>query len=279
MTLRSTCAIVLKIVDHGESDKLVTFYSNNLGRITGIAKGAKKSRHRFVNKLELFSRLQMLYRPPRNPSGLLFISEAELLCAHLSLRTSFQRYVAAMYICELLLRFTRDSDPDPQLYALLQWALVSLDHADTPQKITALYHLQLLAVVGYRPEIQQCGHCGHPVGPGRSYLFIPGSGSLLCSACHHQQGPHSSRLSVQALKFLASAQMVPLERLNRLQLSRQTAAEAMEALYHYTFHLLQQDIHSWQAMRALAAVPARKKNAPSPGAIQATSGNCPSATT
>ncbi len=279
MTLRSTCGIILKVVDHGESDKLVTFYSNDLGRITGIAKGAKKSRHRFVNKLEVFSRLQILYRPPRSPSGLQLISEAELLCAHLSLRTSFQRYVAAMYICELLLRFTRDSDPDPQLYALLQWALVSLNNADTPQKITALYHLQLLAAVGYRPEIQQCGHCSHPVGPGRSYLFIPGSGSLLCSACHHQQGSHSNRLSVQALKFLASAQMVPLERLNRLQLSSHAAAEAMEALYHYTFHLLQQDIHSWQAMRALAAVPARKKKTSSPVAMRASSRSFPSATT
>jgi len=277
MTHRSTCGIVLKVADHGESDKLVTFYSSNLGRITGIAKGAKKSQQRFVNKLEVFSRLHILYRPPRNPSGLLFISEAELLCAHLSLRSSFQRYVAAMYICELLLRFTRDSDPDPQLYTLLQWALVSLDNADTPQKITALYHLQLLAAVGYRPELQQCGHCRHPVGPGRSYLFIPGSGSLLCSACHHQKGPHYNRLSVQALKFLASAQMVTLERLNRLQLSGQIAAEAMEALYHYTVHLLQQDIHSWQAMRALAAVPVRKNAIPLPGAMQATTRSFPSA--
>lgn len=183
-----------------------------------------------------------------------------------------------MYICELLLRFTRDSDSDSQLYALLQWALVSLDNADTPQKITALYHLQLLAAVGYRPEIQQCGQCSHPVGPDRSYLFIPGSGSLLCSACRHQQGQHSNRLSVQALKFLANAQTVPLERLNRLQLSSHTAAEAMEALYYYTFHLLQQDIHSWQAMRALATVPARKINASSPGAMQDFHRSFPSAT-
>lgn len=258
MTLRSTCGIVLKISDHGESDKLVTLYSSDLGRVTGIAKGAKRSKQRFVNKLEEFSHLQILYRPPRGPAGLLFISEAELLCAHLSLRKIFQRYVAAMYISELLLRFTRDNDPDPQLYALLQWALVSLDNADAPQKIAALYHLQLLAAVGYRPELQRCSNCRHPVGPGRTFLFIPGSGSLLCSSCHHQRGPHYNRLSIQALKFLASAQIVTLERLNRLQLSGQTAAEAMDALYHYTFHLLQQDIHSWQAMRTLNTMPTRK---------------------
>jgi DNA repair protein RecO (recombination protein O) len=252
MTLRSTCGIVLKISAHGESDKLVTFYSNDLGRVTGIAKGAKKSRHRFVNKLEEFSHLQIVYRPPRGLTGLLFISEAELLCAHLSIRKDYRRYVCAMYISELMLRFTRDNDPDPRLYALLKWAFASLDAEDTPQKIAALYHLQLLATAGYRPELHRCGSCQQPVSPDRTYIFLPGNGSLLCSSCHlWQGGPAFNRLSVQTLKFLARAQIAGLERLNRLQLSGQPAAEALESLYHYSFHLLQQDIHSWQAMRSL----------------------------
>jgi DNA repair protein RecO (recombination protein O) len=63
---------------------------------------------------------------------------------------------------------------------------------------------------------------------------------------------------VQALKFLASAQATGLKRLNRLQLSGYTATEAMESLYYYTLHLLQQDIHSWQAMRGLSAAPTRR---------------------
>ena len=100
MTLQSTCAIVLKVAEHGEADKLVTCYSRELGRITGLAKGAKRSARRFVNKLEEFSLLQLFYRPPRSPSGLTFIGEAELLRAHLSLRTVYPRYVVAAYLGE-----------------------------------------------------------------------------------------------------------------------------------------------------------------------------------
>ncbi len=66
MTLQSTCAIVLKVAEHGEADKLVTCYSRELGRMTGLAKGAKRSSRRFVNKLEEFSLLQLFYRPPRD---------------------------------------------------------------------------------------------------------------------------------------------------------------------------------------------------------------------
>lgn len=265
MTLRSTCGIVLKISEHGEADKLVTLYSNDLGRVTGIAKGAKKSKQRFVNKLEEFSHLQIFYRPPRGlTGGLLLISEAELLCPYLSLRKNYRRYVAAMYISELMLRFTRDHDPDLRLYGLLKWAFSSLDKGDVPQRIAVLYHLQLLAAAGYRPELNQCSNCLQPVGPGRTFVFLPGTGSLLCSSCHLQQEPYHNRLSVQALKFLASAQITSLERLSRLHLSGRIATEAMESLYHYTLHLLQQDIHSWQAMRGLSATASRKTGIASP---------------
>ncbi|NOQ45602.1 MAG: DNA repair protein RecO, partial [Desulfobulbaceae bacterium] len=85
MISRRTRGIVLSVSAHGESDKLVTFYSPDLGRSTGIAKGAKRSKQRFVNKLEEFSLLQIMYRPSRG-SGLLFLSEAELDRAFLSLR-------------------------------------------------------------------------------------------------------------------------------------------------------------------------------------------------
>lgn len=253
MNLRSTCGTVLKISEYGETDKLVTLYCTDLGRITGIAKGARKSKQRFVNKLEEFSHLQIFYRPPKETSGIFLISEAELLSSHLTLRQDYRRYAAASYLCELILRFTRDNDPDPKISALLQWSLSSLNLAHAPQKIVVLSHLHLLAAAGYRPELNQCSHCRQPVGPGQTYILLPGNGSLLCRSCHAPHDRHSSPpLSVQTLRLLARSQTTGLERLNRLQLSPQTVTEAMQALYHYTLHLLQQDIHSWQAVRTLA---------------------------
>lgn len=255
MTLQSTCAIVLKVAEHGEADKLVTCYSRELGRITGLAKGAKRSARRFVNKLEEFSLLQLFYRSPRSPSGLTFIGEAELLRAHLSLRTVYPRYVAAAYLGELTLRFTRDNDPDRRIFSLLQWALDALDRGEAAAKTAALFHLRLLDATGYRPELHRCGHCGQPVGPGRSFLLLPGTGSLLCSVCQPSPAAPGSRLSVQTLKFLAQAQRAGQDRVNRLQMPERSAGEALEALYRYTLHLLQQDIHSWKCLRVLLAEP------------------------
>ena len=80
---QTTRGYVLHIAGYGEADKLVTLYSNDLGRFTAIAKGALKSKQRFVNKLEPYSLLSLFYLPPRTSSGLYFLEEAELLAANL----------------------------------------------------------------------------------------------------------------------------------------------------------------------------------------------------
>ena len=54
-------AIVLRSIDYGESDRIVTFYTADFGKVKGIAKGAKRSSKRFANTLESFSRLQLLF--------------------------------------------------------------------------------------------------------------------------------------------------------------------------------------------------------------------------
>jgi len=251
MTLRSACGTVLRVADYGEADKLVTLYCSGPGRVTGIAKGAKKSRRRFVNKLEMFSLLRIFYRPPRGPAGLLLISEAELLAAHLSLRTDFRRYAAAMYLSELTLRFTRDNDPDQRLYILLNWAFTALDQGKMPQQIITLFHLHLLETVGYRPELNHCIACRQTVQAKHSYIFLPGSGSLLCNACSPGTNSHTLGLSIQTIRLLASAQSFELDRLHRLHFPAHALAEAMTALHYFSLHLLQQDIHSWRLLRPL----------------------------
>lgn len=250
MNFLRTNGVVLRVAGYGESDKLVTLYTSNLGRITGIAKGAQKSKHRFVNKLEEFSHLQVFYRPPRGTQGLFLISEAELLAAHLPLRTDIQRYVSATYLCELMVRFTRDNDPDPQLYALLTWALAALNHDKMPYRIVALAHLHLLEIVGYRPELSHCSRCHRPVDSVHTYMLLPGSGALLCSCCSSREHSPFPRLSVHTLRLLITGQTLPLNRLCRLQFTSQALAEALPALYMYTLHLLQQDVHSWRALYA-----------------------------
>ena len=247
-----TRGIVLQVADYGEADKIVTFFSPDLGRVTGIAKGAKRSLKRFVNKLEEFSLLQLLYRPARG-DGLLFLSEAELENAYLAIRTHYDRYVVAMYAGELTLRFTREHDPDPEIYTLLAWTMHELAEGRDPLGVAALFHLRLLGAAGYEPQLDRCGLCTTPVENRRDYALHAGRGALVCALCLGDQRGAVLPLRMQTLRFLQHAQRSDLHNLTRLRLPRHNSLEALNILHRYTQHLLQHDIHAWRQVRKLAA--------------------------
>jgi len=194
--------------------------------------------------------LRIFYRPPKRGS-LFFLSEAELLNAYFSLRRSYPHYVTAMFINELVQRFSGEQDPDPAVFTLLNWAFSSLDNKSLPDKTAAFFLLRLLGLCGYQPQLDCCCSCHKPLEQTQSRMFTlyPGNGTLICERCHKIQPKSTLTLSLQTLKFLHSAQQMHLHQLNRLQLPMTTTGESLQVLINYSRHLLQQDIHSWKQVR------------------------------
>ncbi|MGW8193663.1 MAG: DNA repair protein RecO, partial [Desulforhopalus sp.] len=97
-----TEAIVLDCIDHGESDIIVTLFCLDGGRLSAIAKGAKKSKKRFVNKLEIFTFLHITYQR-KSSTSLAFLAEAELHTGFVNIRSNLELYTIASIIREFLL--------------------------------------------------------------------------------------------------------------------------------------------------------------------------------
>jgi DNA repair protein RecO (recombination protein O) len=243
--------LILRVSDQGESDKLLQLYSPELGRAAAIAKGAKRSKQRFVNKLEPFSQLEFAYQPSRS-SSLLLLVEAELVAAHLALRQQVAPYTVASYLMELLLRFTREGDPDPDLFTLACWALATLDQGAPLFKTAVLFHLRLLSLAGYSPQISHCAACGQVVTQGLGFAMPSGSGDLLCQHCWPQHPAPLVRVNSRILQFLLSGRQMALPLLNRLQLPEQEAWTILALFNRYSQQLLQLDLHAWSAMTTLA---------------------------
>jgi len=246
---KESAAIVLDCYDHGEADQIVTFYSRDSGRMTGIAKGAKRSQKRFVNKLELFSLLSIRYTEPRR-GNMVFIVEAELLESFIRLRQSMPLYMAATVIRELTLVATRELDGDDGFFSLLHWALQSLETGRPAMTVLALFQIKFFEQIGYRPNLSSCLRCNQPFGAIRGYGFDSRAGSIVCRCCQteREQAPVLP-LSQGTIKILASAQNQPLNRLHRLHLSGSSLHEALSLLYHYGRHLLQREICSLKLLR------------------------------
>lgn len=247
-----TPAVVIEVRDYGEADKIVTFYSLARGRMSGIAKGAKRSLKRFVNKLELFTLLELHFTDSR-ASSLVRLDQAELLDHYQPLRSDYARYTGGVLLCELVLQWTRENDPDPRLFELLRWGLGNLQAPERPPLWGAiLFQLKLLTTLGYQPDLSACGLCGRFSPRQAPYRFQAAGNGLLCADCargsRRDEVLAGLNLSLSTASLLRKAQELEPAKLDRLRFSPLEAREAAALLRSYGNHILQREIFAWEQL-------------------------------
>ncbi len=223
-----TSAIVLRGRLHGESDKIVTFLTKDYGKVTGIAKGAKRSQRRFVNVLEPFTHIQLRFRPsrPTHSDELAFIFSCDLLQSFRGPSRDLQRFALASYCSELIDVMVTGQEAGHETYTLL---LDSLHGLERPEPISPAFlptfELLLLTYTGYAPHLSDCQQCGRAVEEtAEPWVFSPGQGGLLCVRCH-ERGGATLTLSSETLRLLAASRHAALTELLAESASLRVAKE------------------------------------------------------
>lgn len=248
-TPQRTEAIVLRFFNYGESDRIVTFYTADFGKLKGIAKGAQRSRKRFANALEPFCCLELHFS--RRGEALALIEGADTLCHFETLRTDLDRGLTAACLIDLTDQFTGEEKPNTALYRLLHDFLGLLDAgAVAPASLLRFFELRLLGLSGYEPTLDRCQACHTPVGSGFSYRFSASAGGLLCGGCRPDT-PDALPVSLGTIRTLALGRELPPERLGRLLWSPQAALESRRLLERFIRHLLGRDLKSVQVLREI----------------------------
>jgi DNA repair protein RecO (recombination protein O) len=235
-------ALVLETREHGESDLILTLFCRDFGRLSAIAKGARKSKKRFVNKLEIFSFLQITFSKKPNRS-LAFLSEAELHTTFPNLRQTLPLYYSASIIREYLLQGIREGEPAGDIFRLSLWALHNIDQSNSPKTILALFLIHYYNALGYRPDLNSCESCETIVTTRYNYTFNIATGRLSCSNCN-SSGTGGLKLSHGTIKAIRAAQNLPLDRLHRVKLSGFILKEALYMLNRFGQNIFQRDIVS-----------------------------------
>ncbi len=193
--------VVLKAIDYGETDKILTLYSLGAGKLRGIAKGVRRTTSRMGGHLDLFAHARVLLVHGRNME---LVTQGQGINTHPHLRDDLDRLAKACYAAELADRFTEDGLPNPELFRAIVRVLEQLDAGPAPERALRLFELQLLALSGYRPQLHRCVVCDATIEPGEN-AFDPGLGGVLCPECAPAQRA-SRPISTNALKLLRNLQ-------------------------------------------------------------------------
>jgi DNA repair protein RecO (recombination protein O) len=232
-------ALVLRVVDHGESDLVVHLLVRGAGRVAAIAKGARRSTRRFPGVLDLFNRLRVQLEPPRR-GALARLEHARLLDAFVGLRADPRRFALACYLLELIDRLAPEAGARRDLERLFDFAggaLATLERSRPDLRTRALLELRALAALGLRPELRHCVRCGRELeGVGPLAFAVP-EGGPLCRACE-RAGDVGVPVHLGTLRALERGADLPLERIERLALPAAAQGEALRLLDRFQrFHV------------------------------------------
>lgn len=228
-----TDAIVLRRIDFGEADRLLTVFTPERGKLRWVAKGARKPSSRKSGHVELFTRGQFMVAVGRE---LDILTQAETLEPFLALREDLLRTTYAYYVADLADAFTADRDENRLLFDLLNDAFGWLCVADDLPLLARYYELHLLGLAGYQPQLFVCGSCRKSLEPEVNYLSAA-DGSVFCPKCGHDRMA-ASAISVNALKVLRFLQTREWETCRYLRPSPASHAEIERTMDHYiTYHL------------------------------------------
>jgi len=204
-----TPAIVLRSRPFGESDKIVSFLTENYGKLTGIAKGALRSRKRFVNSLEPFALINLCFQD-RPHSNLAFVLAADLRLAFRQLINSLDRISYAAYVVEITDGLTGEREENPAAFQHLKEGLVYLEENGTSLHFLTFFELKLLRLAGYQPVLGSCKRCHKEKGQlndvvASHWNFSPVDGGILCDPCSRSR-KELLPLSATAVEVLTALQ-------------------------------------------------------------------------
>ncbi len=228
--------IVIRKKNFSEADKILTIYTRDHGRVTAIAKGARRVTSRKVSTSELFVHSVYQFAKGRDMD---IIVESQTLNPFTPLREDLQKAALAFYLTELMGCFTHDAHANYPLYRLFLETMSILSRAKKKHDLwVRAFEAKVLNHAGFGPELYQCACCCSPLSAEK--YFEAKHGGTVCRDCFSD----GLLLRESLLFFMRDLQRLNWNELSRLRFEEQDLADAEGVLRHYLAEVLGNDLLS-----------------------------------
>jgi DNA repair protein RecO (recombination protein O) len=202
-------AIVVRKVAYGEADLVLTLLCRDLGKLSALARGARRSQRRFGAALELFTVSTVQLRAHRGE--LWTLSSAETVTSFAHLARDVGTLAHASYGTELVRELSAAEQPDAAVFDLLVDLFAALSRRGARADVLRAFELALLDATGLAPALETCAACGGDGALDRGALLDPARGGVVCASC----APASRTAGVRPLSASARTALVAAQRAAR----------------------------------------------------------------
>jgi DNA repair protein RecO (recombination protein O) len=256
MPLFRTNAIVIRSLNYGESDKIVTFFTRDFGKLKGIAKGARRSKKRFQNALGLFSHLCLVFFD-KEGLGLVRAESCDILHSFPKIREDLRKIVYGNYYLELANEMAGEREVNREAFELLFSFLKTLEETAPQEEQLRLFEIRMLSLFGYRPNMRRCGLCkkgGDDLKEIPIVFFSLEKGTLVCERCSKTWN-NLIPLSLGTARLIEKTSQMELSKIERMRFTSQALFESREILPKFISYQLGKELKSLKALKSLCHGP------------------------
>ena len=241
--------IVLRRVNYGEADRILTVLTREHGKLGVIVRGVRKPGSRMAAQTDLFERSRMQLAEGRGE--LLVLAQAQRASGPpIAIAGDSRRAACASVVAELTDRVLEGQHRDPEVFLLVAAALDELGdpHRD-PRRALVWFARRMIDRLGYAPELQHCVSCSGRLTE-EAAAFSAAGGGLLCPTCLPGD-PSAIDCSVRVIKVLRVAAAGDAATWARLRLDPEALATLEAIIEAELEHHLDRRLRSWEVLRAL----------------------------
>ncbi|MCK5099610.1 MAG: DNA repair protein RecO, partial [Desulfobacteraceae bacterium] len=240
----SSDAILLRKIEYGDYDYIITYLSETSGKISVIAKNAKKSIRRFQGSLDLFSvmNIQVSF-PKKKKDAIPVLANVDLVNPFEKIREDVEKVGFASYWAEIINFYLEEQKPQPELFKLLLFSLDALNSGlISKQVMNLLFQIRFMSISGFAPDLKKCGVCSILIDEAKvsqkKVIFDIQNGCFVCDKCVKKATENSIRISIGTLKQLAWINENEISKAGRIKFSHLAIRESETFLQAFIpFHI------------------------------------------
>lgn len=242
-----TEGVILRRVDYGEADRILTVLTREHGKIGVIARGVRKAGSRLAGQTDLFARSRMQLARGRGELDVLVQAETTGSAAPLA---DARRTACASVCAELTDRVLESNHPDEEMFDLVAEALRDCtDRQRDPRGALVWLTRRMIDRLGYGPQLFECASCGVRLAETSAW-FSAVAGGLLCARCAPSD-PGAVECSVRVIKVLRVAATGDRELYRRLRLDDPSLATLEAVAERELAQHLDRQLRSLSVLRAI----------------------------
>lgn len=251
MGLHHTKAIVLRSINLSETDKLVTFLTEEYGKIKCIAKAARKVKSRFGAALEPMSCIHMIYFGKQN-AEIFRLNQCDIIQSFQAIREDFQKIYTAVYFNELVDAMVPEGERGSEIFHFLLDTLNAVKDQAEAETLCRLFEMRIMALSGYAPRLDQCAVCRKT--PQTQWMgFSFQRSSVICQDCTRQVRPEI-KMRAGTLSYLKKLASIDIKQCQRLKIPKTMKSEIAAVTHRMVLFQLGRELKSYPFIEKMAAL-------------------------